>query len=758
MRSGVGLVASSHYVETGPVDVLSEPFNSLSAWSIVSGTPVWVDGVTGPGVSVSGGLNGIAYTIPGANESDYLTFGVAFKVSAFSASPSFIELRADAGGTQHNRIGVGSTGTLFLTRGPSTVIATTASSGLIVADTWYYLEVQIRLHDTAGSVIMNLNGTEVLNATSLDTRVAGTDAVYDTLRLLSGAVTATYDNFYLTTGAGAAFKGVQTIGPDYAALNASATEAGTSMGAQSITAAAGIAAGDLLLAFAAHDNSGTALTASAGWTTIRETANAAVVRLGVFARIADLSGSDALTITGSANDYCASMLCIKGHGVSASTIATDIRSAITDSASGSANPPSLDAGASGDWLWLAAAAVDLTSGETITAMPSGYTQAHAALASASSTSSCALGVAFKVATAQTENPGTFTHNTQEWATCTLAIPKTTVPAAPVLTGATPGNTEVALAWTAPANGGSAITDYVVEYRTTAGPGSWTVFSEGTSTTAAATVTGLTNGTGYDFRVSAVNAIGTSAVSNTMSATPTSAVALALTMGAFGAGNYVGGAQPPGSLDLPDWAVTAGELLVVGVGGCSSNAIHGNPYWLLSGGGLTWTRWTEARRSSGEYLSTAAIFYAIASSTTTITDMTVTTSTNALDICYALAKAVGYNATTPMGAKIAVADDSNDGAKNATLDATPASTSILWGVIFVNANDNVSGKAITHGSSEGWTEDFDYSGSMNVSNAYGSWEGQRKVSTTSTSVRWDDLSSGVTTAYTCALCAVEIKAA
>ncbi|TSA05943.1 MAG: hypothetical protein D4R77_07090, partial [Planctomycetaceae bacterium] len=73
-----------------------------------------------------------------------------------------------------------------------------------------------------------------------------------------------------------------------------------------------------------------------------------------------------------------------------------------------------------------------------------------------------------------------------------------------------GNSEVSLTWTIPAsNGGSLLTDYLVEYRLATSAG-WTVFVDGTSTTNAATVTGLTNGLSYYFRVAAVNIVGPSA--------------------------------------------------------------------------------------------------------------------------------------------------------------------------------------------------------------------------------------------------------
>ena len=92
------------------------------------------------------------------------------------------------------------------------------------------------------------------------------------------------------------------------------------------------------------------------------------------------------------------------------------------------------------------------------------------------------------------------------------------PSAPQNLTATAGNKQVVLSWTAPSSPGSSpITDYIVEYSTD--NSTWTVFNDGTSTSTTATVTGLTNGTLYYFRVAAVNTVGTGKYSNTASATP-----------------------------------------------------------------------------------------------------------------------------------------------------------------------------------------------------------------------------------------------
>ena len=94
-----------------------------------------------------------------------------------------------------------------------------------------------------------------------------------------------------------------------------------------------------------------------------------------------------------------------------------------------------------------------------------------------------------------------------------------VATAPTGLAGTAGNAQVALTWTVPASdGGNAISDYTIEYSSTAGVVySW--FNDGTSTLTSATVTGLTNGTSYLFRISAVNGAGTGPVSATDSATP-----------------------------------------------------------------------------------------------------------------------------------------------------------------------------------------------------------------------------------------------
>lgn len=84
------------------------------------------------------------------------------------------------------------------------------------------------------------------------------------------------------------------------------------------------------------------------------------------------------------------------------------------------------------------------------------------------------------------------------------------------------DSSVELAWTTPFDGGDAITDYTVEYKQTT-ESSYTTYTHTAFTTNTITVTGLTNGVTYDFRVKAVNLKGTASSSNIASATSLAAL-------------------------------------------------------------------------------------------------------------------------------------------------------------------------------------------------------------------------------------------
>jgi hypothetical protein len=106
---------------------------------------------------------------------------------------------------------------------------------------------------------------------------------------------------------------------------------------------------------------------------------------------------------------------------------------------------------------------------------------------------------------------------------TMALALSVVaPSAPTMGTAAPGDRAATMSWTAPASdGGSPIIGYVVTAYIGYGPAKTRIFN---STATTQTITGLTNGTTYRFRVRAYSAIGVSGfskVSNAVTpATPT----------------------------------------------------------------------------------------------------------------------------------------------------------------------------------------------------------------------------------------------
>jgi len=112
--------------------------------------------------------------------------------------------------------------------------------------------------------------------------------------------------------------------------------------------------------------------------------------------------------------------------------------------------------------------------------------------------------------------GSNLHSAASAETSATPVAPVTAPGAPSGLAATAGDAQVSLSWNAPASdGGAAITGY----RVYQGTGQTAVASvTGTS----ATVTGLTNGTRYSFKVTAVNKAGEGPASGAASATPTAA--------------------------------------------------------------------------------------------------------------------------------------------------------------------------------------------------------------------------------------------
>ena len=117
------------------------------------------------------------------------------------------------------------------------------------------------------------------------------------------------------------------------------------------------------------------------------------------------------------------------------------------------------------------------------------------------------------------------------ATANIVATPATTPSAPTINGITVGNTQLSVAFTAGATGGSSITNY--KYSTDGGS-TFTALSPA-ATTSPITITGLSNGTSYNIQLKAVNAIGDGIASASSSGTPVTTPG-APTIGTATAGN------------------------------------------------------------------------------------------------------------------------------------------------------------------------------------------------------------------------------
>ena len=96
------------------------------------------------------------------------------------------------------------------------------------------------------------------------------------------------------------------------------------------------------------------------------------------------------------------------------------------------------------------------------------------------------------------------------------LPQATVPGQVTGLIVTPGDALNDLTWTAPPDGGSPITDYIIEASSGTG---FSIVADGVGTATSFRHTGLINGLTYSYRISAVNAVGTGAASAVISGTP-----------------------------------------------------------------------------------------------------------------------------------------------------------------------------------------------------------------------------------------------
>ena len=227
---------------------------------------------------------------------------------------------------------------------------------------------------------------------------------------------------------------------------------------------------------------------------------------------AALAGTSSIAANPTAN--------VNADGVTASTITVTARDANGNPVPGEAVSMAITSGTgtltSGPWTTNAAgqATASLTSTTTGTVVVTGYLGGGAGPTGGVGPMNGALPSVGTVSV-------TFTSVTPP----PPPPPTPTAPTAPTIGTPIAGDGQVTVNWTAPSStGGAAITGYRIEQSTDGGV-TWSVAVATTGSTATSqVVTGLINGTAYQFRVAAINSVGTGANSAaSISVTPSRSV-------------------------------------------------------------------------------------------------------------------------------------------------------------------------------------------------------------------------------------------
>lgn len=137
-----------------------------------------------------------------ADQHDTMIVGFAVKISV-NTNQDLIQLWGDAGTSQHITLRLATSGFFEIYRGPPATNLLGTSSVALALSTWYYVELKARLHDTAGTVDVRVNGVNVLSLAGQDTKNAGTETVFNLLKINAiGNSWVILDDLYVCNGAG----------------------------------------------------------------------------------------------------------------------------------------------------------------------------------------------------------------------------------------------------------------------------------------------------------------------------------------------------------------------------------------------------------------------------------------------------------------------------------------------------------------------------------------------------------------------------
>lgn len=136
---------------------------------------------------LTGSGDNLTKTIP---STDVVGIGIAWKMGALTAD--FVVFRE--GATDHLEFTVTAAGNIECRRNAGGTLLGTSSGVAMSINTYYYIEIKVKINDSTGGVWIKIDGTDVLrlgdyavSPAALDTRNGGTSGVIDNVDLRSGS-------------------------------------------------------------------------------------------------------------------------------------------------------------------------------------------------------------------------------------------------------------------------------------------------------------------------------------------------------------------------------------------------------------------------------------------------------------------------------------------------------------------------------------------------------------------------------------------
>lgn len=190
--------------------VLREPFNSTTSagWSIASSVSI-VAGRNGNGLQLGANAGSFSYIFPAALRSDYLVMGWAWRSADIAAGFHSVLSIRDTGPNVTLSFRINTDGSISAYRSSFSNLLGTTAAGVVVANTWHYIELSTRLHDTLGYVVIRVDGVQVLNLTSVDTK-SGTFTLFERIEITNSGVgnsAAIWDDLYAAMDSTETFRG-----------------------------------------------------------------------------------------------------------------------------------------------------------------------------------------------------------------------------------------------------------------------------------------------------------------------------------------------------------------------------------------------------------------------------------------------------------------------------------------------------------------------------------------------------------------------